>query len=537
MRVLTSAQAAEVAAGETSPQLLIQRAGYAVAQFCIAEFKFRSACVVCGRGSKGEVGVAAAAVLVGIAAKVWVIALAGQTDERSSDGSDGMSQSIRPIRIQQETDFDSEAVREALAADLIIDAIAGPHVQKPLSPTACAAIAAVNRASGIVVSVDVPSGVDADSPEPARAYGGNMVFAQGVLALLAPKPAHVFGDLTPGPTAVSEIGVQPAVVRGDGRLSVLTGRDVCIAFPRRSPGTTEVEFGHVLIVGGARGSAGAAALGALAALRSGAGRVTVACPRSVEATVAAFSPALLTHALPETTDGGIAAMAGDEIGRLLAGKQAAVVGPGLSVDPETVRFVGQLMATCQIPLVIGAGGLAAFSGRCAGLDQSTGREAFRAICADISEVEQWLSTSLDNGDVQPPDLARSISRMTNACVVLRGSRTEVAGLCGETWVNLSGSAALAKAGMSEVLAGIMGAALARGSGGDFPGREEPAFHFSLLRDLHVAAAVHLHGLAADIACNMSHEHALMAEDVVEALPRAFRACDRQAESGLFYLRS
>jgi NAD(P)H-hydrate epimerase len=300
---------------------------------------------------------------------------------------------------------------------------------------------------------------------------------------------------------------------------------------------TEVEFGHVLIVGGAPGSAGAAALAGLAALRSGAGRVTVACPRSVAAIVAAYGAALLTHALPETDRGGIAATAAEEIGELLVGKRAVVVGPGLSLDPETTLLVSQLIAGCQIPLVITGAALAAVAANHSTFDCGNERGSYRVICADVNEVGQWLGKLLGNEGLEPPDLARSISSMTGACVVLGSSRTVVAGPCGESWINLSGGPAVAKAGMSEVLGGVMGAVLARSPEPDMPGCASPAFHVRFLRDLHVAAAVHLHGLAADIAGNRSHEHALMAENVLEALPEAFSACDRQAESGLFYIRT
>src|SRR6185437_9328479 len=276
MRVLTGAEAAEVAAGrEATSQLLIQRAGYAVAQFCIAEFKFRTVCVICGRGKNGSVGIAAATILAGTATRVWVVVLAGEANGHASVADEALPQTVRPVWVLEESDFDGEVAKEALAADLIVDAIVGTGFRPPLRPLARAAIAAINRASGSVVSVDVPSGVESDSVDPIRVAGGNMVFAQGILALMAPKPAHISGELTSGPTAVSEIGVQPAMAGNScGHLSAPTAQDVCVAFPRHS-GMTEAESGHVLIVGGARGSAGTVALAALAALRAGAGRVTI----------------------------------------------------------------------------------------------------------------------------------------------------------------------------------------------------------------------------------------------------------------------
>jgi NAD(P)H-hydrate epimerase len=536
VRILKRAEVVRLADGaEENSSLLIQRAGYAVAQFCIALCKFRTVCIVCGRGNNGGVGIAAATVLAGIATRVWVLSLAAANKQIFGHDESNVPAYI-PILIREETDFDGEAVREALAADLIVDAIVGTGFQPPVRPLVSAAIAAINRASGTVVSVDVPSGVDSDSVEPVRASGGNMVFAHGVIALMAPQPAHVFDDLTSGPIAVSELGTQPAVIDGSERVSVLTGRDVCIAFPRRRSGMMAAEFGHVLIVCGAQGNAGGAALAGLAALKSGAGRVTVACPSSVQMPIAALGAALLTHALPETKGGDLSTAACDQIDDLLPGKQVVIVSRDLATSPYNARFVGRLTARCQVPLIISGSdpvALAAPSGEPA----AHGR--FRVVCLDTHEAARSLGGLALSGGAEQPQLARSIADMFGACVVLNGSRTAITGPSGETWINLSGNAALAKAGMSEVLVGVIAAALARGSIPDPVSWENPlsAFHAHFLRDLHVAAAVHLHGVATDIACSLLHEHALMPEDVLDALPAAFRACDRQAESGLFYLRA
>jgi NAD(P)H-hydrate epimerase len=139
------------------------------------------------------------------------------------------------------------------------------------------------------------------------------------------------------------------------------------------------------------------------------------------------------------------------------------------------------------------------------------------------------------------EAARRVSRATGACVVLKGWRTAVAGAADEVWINMSGNAVLAKAGMDAVLSGIIGAALAR-HGGDRTGAAAPprttdgAFHRTVLDDLHVAAAVHLHGLAADIARDALHDNAVTATDLLEALVEAFRDSDLQIERNLFFLR-
>ena len=538
MRILTCSEAATAANGpEASPQLLIQRAGYAVAQFCASQFKFRSVCVVCGRGKKGGTGLIAAAALQPIAETVWVIVLARAADELSADVAACLGGDIEPIWIADEAGLAGAAAQHALGADLIIDAIVGTGFKPPLRGLAVAAVAAVNDAPGTVVAIDVPSGIDADSGTPIDATGGNMVFAHGVIALIAPKPAHVFAQLTAGPIAINEVGVQPAFVPGARGLDVLTGRDVGVTFPPLPNNGREVDLGHVLVIAGAPGEAGAAALAGMAALNAGAGRVTVACPKSIASTVAGFSAALMTCGLPETGEGTIAAAAGEEIDLLLAGKNVVVLGPGLGRSRETSSFIQRLAERCTLPLVLDGDGLDG----CAGAGPELTRAA--AVCTLLIDTEQAARlTGAATADIAADrvEAARRVSRANDACVVLKGWRTVVAGASGEAWINMSGNAVLTKAGMDAVLCGVIGAALARHRGDPAwaaePTQTNRPLHRRVLDDLHVAAAVHLHGLAADIARDALHDNVVTAPDLLEALVEAFRDCDLQVERNLFYLR-
>jgi NAD(P)H-hydrate epimerase len=514
MRILRAEETAAVAAA-IDPALLRERAGYAVAQFCATQFTFRSVCIVCGTGAKGAAGLAAAAVLIGIAEEIALLVLAGGIAE--FDPAAELTPPIEPIWIADPAGFDDPAAQAALCADLVIDAIGDAEFRSRLDPRAARAVAAINDAAGLVVAIDSPTGIDPDSREAVAASGGNMVFAHGILALVAPRPAHVFGDLTAGPIAINELGTQPALIAGGDPISVVTGADVGLAFPRRASTAVERDFGHVLIVGGERGRAGAAALAGLAALHAGAGRVTVACPHSSAATVAGFDASLLTYALPETPDGRIDGATPDHLASLLDGKHVVVLGPGLADRSETAAAIRQLAAACRVPLVTGIGALVA-GGDGAGAP-------YRVLVLDPS--------------AEPPEdgmgMVRRIAASHTACVVLRGARSLVAGLSGELWVNLTGGPALAKAGAGEILAGMIGAALARRRVDGETTKGLSGARRLLLRDLAVAAAVHLHGLAGDLARDALHEHAVVARDLIDALPEAFRLCDRQIEQGLFYL--
>jgi NAD(P)H-hydrate epimerase len=545
MRILTTAQVREaereaINRPGMSTLVLMQRAGYAVAQFCLAHFKFDSVCVVCGKGNNGGDGLVAAESLRRRAGKVSVIILAKDSSELSPDAAAMCSRlQLQPLWISSEADLAGEAARQALDADLILDAIVGTGFKPPLRGLAKAAVQAINDAFGAVVAVDLPSGVDADSTTPF-ANDQDAVFAHGIVTFIAPKPAHIFGELTAGPIAVSEIGVHPALVHGGGNtLQATTGQEVAIAFPPRRREAHKGDFGHVLVIAGSVGKSGAAAMAAMAALRTGAGLVTVASPESVQPLVAAFTPELMTERLPETSEGTIALAANDKIDKLLQGKDALVLGPGLSRNEETETFVRQLVARCELPLVLDADGLNAFEGRHAEL--KSGRN-FRVLTPHPGEAARLMGTSSKEIQADRLEQARRIARDTASCVVLKGARTVIADASGETWINMTGNPALAKGGSGDVLSGIIGAALARNKADsqELLARKEKALEgrnvFVFLQDLCVAAAVHLHGLTADIVRDMLHENTVIATDLLENLTEAFRDCDLQRDRELFYLQ-
>lgn len=542
----------------------MRRAGYAVAQFCAAHFKCRSVCIVCGRGNNGGYGLAAAEALQGIAATIHVIILAASVDELNADAASMCSRlSVTPIWIAKETDFESHVVKEAFGAELILDAIAGAGFQPPLESVARKAVEAINDAFGTVVSVDLPSGIEADIKAPVHPSAEDIVFPHGIITFIAPKPAHIFGELTAGPIVVSEIGAQPTLVSNQTSLQVVTGQEVGIAFPPRQPDAHKGQFGHILVIGGSLGKAGAAGLAGLAALRTGAGLVTVACPRSIQATVAGFAPELMTEGLDETPQGTVSIAADERVAALLAGKDVIVLGPGLSTNQQTAEFVRRLVASFPLPMVLDADGLNAFAGRLSELKPTRKPAPFRVLTPHPGEAARLVGVSVRDIQANRLETARRIAHETGSCVALKGWRTAVAGASGETWINMSGSPALAKAGSGDVLSGMIGAALAqrvatcpaKQSASATSEQEAPlttearikkhqerqlrqnaAQASEFLHDVSVAAAVYLHGLAGDLARDELHENAVLATDLLKNVAAAFCECELQMNQSLFYLQ-
>lgn len=535
MRILTcdevrEAERAAIVHPDMSTLVLMQRAGHALAQFCLAHFKFSSVCVVCGKGNNGGDGIVAAEALQELGKDVSVVILAQDVSQLSADAAAMCSRlNLSPIWIKSEADFEAHAVRQALNANLILDAIVGTGFKPPLRGLARKAVEIMNDASATVIAVDLPSGVDADSRNSLEQMGETAVFSQGIATFIAPKPAHVFGELTSGPIAVSDLGVEPALLPDTTGQQVITGQEVRTTFPPRQRDGNKGQFGHVLVIAGSRGKAGAAAIAGLAALRTGAGLVTIACPMSVQSTVAGFAPELMTEGLPETEQGTISRAAYSHVGALIAGKDVVVLGPGLSRNPETADFVRGFIRLCSLPLVLDADGLNAFEGRASELK---GGQGFRVLTPHPGEASRLMDTSIKEIQQDRIKTAQRLARDTGSCVVLKGSGTVIAGVSGETWINMTGNPAMAKGGSGDVLSGMIGAALARKR----IAPRESDLTSDFLKDVSVAAAVYLHGLAGDFARDQLHENTVLATDLLDQMAAAFRECDRQVDASLFYLQ-
>jgi NAD(P)H-hydrate epimerase len=354
-----------------------------------------------------------------------------------------------------------------------------------------------------VVAVDIPSGADADV---LGAQLGAVARADALVTFTAPRPAHVFGRLTSGPAIISPIGSPDAAITSSLQLHLTTPRDIAPLLGPRDPDSNKGKFGHVLVLGGSVGKAGAAAMAGMAALRAGAGLSTVGTAKSMLATVAGFHPELMTEPLEETDAGSISLRA-LEYGRLeslLAGKTVLALGPGISRHPETAALVRHMVAKCKLPTVLDADGLNAFEGKTAELN---GQGRGLVLTPHPGEMARLAGSSVAAVQQDRVNLARSFARERGVILVLKGNRTLVASPEGEVWVNTTGNPGMATGGTGDILTGMTAGFLA----------QHPRQAFQA-----VVAAVYLHGLAGDVARESMGEHSLVATDLLPALPQAFR---------------
>jgi NAD(P)H-hydrate epimerase len=455
--------------------------------------------IVCGKGGNGGDGFVVARWLkrAGHAVQVFLLA---PPDELRGDAAVKYRE-MRGLRAHVVRD-DGALARALAGADLVVDALLGTGTRGAPAPAMARAIELINAAGRPVVALDIPSGLSADGEPPAGPYIRAVLtttFAglkRGLVAGHGPDAA--------GRVEVVDIGVAPAEVARGIDTFVLEAADVAAHFPPRPREGHKGTYGHLLLVAGAVGKTGAAALAARAAMRAGAGLVTVATAGSAQPAVAALLLEAMTEPLPETEAGSLALKSRERLHDLLERRDALALGPGLGLDEDTQALARGLVFESARPCVVDADALSALAGH---LDRLRGARAPRCLTPHPGEMARMLGVSV--ADVQR-DRIRTVRQFATAWgvhVVLKGATSVIGTPEGLVLLNPTGNPGMASGGTGDVLTGVLGAFLARG----------------LAAADALASAVYLHGLAGDVAAARQGQESLIAGDVIEALPAAFAA--------------
>jgi len=517
MKIVTAAEMRAIDSATSErfgvPSLtLMENAGAAVAEHVLAHHHAaRRIVIFCGKGNNGGDGFVAARRLHQKGKTVQVVLLADPAELKGDAATMYGKLPVAAIIVRSSEELKSDRARLSLPADLYLDAILGTGFKPPVSGLYADAITVLNASQAPVIAVDIPSGADADAMFPQNApQQGIIARADSIVTFTAARPAHVFSLLTDGPTYVAGIGSPEEAIVSALHLNVITARDFVPLIGPRPADSNKGNYGHVLVVGGSVGKAGAAAMAGMSALRAGAGLATVATPRSVLPTVAGFHPEVMTEPLPETDAGTISAGAVERLGALMKGKTVLAIGPGISRFPTTAGLVRTLVAKSELPTVLDADGLNAFEGQ---VTELNGKGRLLVITPHPGEMARLAGCS--TADVQKDRLgvARRFAREHQVTVVLKGHRTLVVQPDGEAWVNTTGNPGMATGGTGDILTGMVAAMIAQNPNDAL---------------LAVCAAVHLHGLAADVMLESVGEVAMVATDLVRGLPEAFWRAHRTA---------
>jgi hydroxyethylthiazole kinase-like uncharacterized protein yjeF len=502
--------------------MLMQHAGEAVARFCLRRFGGDGLVVVlAGKGNNGGDGMVAALRLAEAGRPVRVALLGKAADLKGEaklafSALEPMKSGVDVLEIENEAGF-----RAALAGGaLVLDGVVGTGFKPPLRGLAAVAQKVLGENDLPVVAVDLPSGWDADSVEEKATAAFR---ADAVVTFTAPKLAHVFGHLTAGktfgPVVVAEIGTPVGAVQSETGLT-WSGSSKAIAEAPRAINGNKGRLGHVLLVGGSYGKAGAPSMASVAAMRAGAGLVTAAVPRGILLIVAAVAPELMLTPLEEQGSGSRVQGSGFEVGglaldqleneplkALLKGISVVGVGPGLGQEGTTPQWVRTFVGRVTLPMVIDADALNALAGRTSMLKDAAKKGRTIVLTPHPGEMARLVEMSVKEVEADRVGLARRFATEHGVTLILKGWRTLVAHPDGRVAVNTTGNPSMAKGGSGDILTGIVSAMLAQ-----YP--ENVA--------LAVEAAVFLHGLAGDFACLAQDEHTVLAMDTVGHLWEAFR---------------
>ncbi len=500
---------------------LMERAGEGVARALEELAPDGPVAVVCGKGNNGGDGLVAARLLRAAGREVLVLT-AGPPEELGGDARENLLRlpgapptqlcseaagggGPRGLAVSGETSLSAppiylspEVVERLRGSAAIVDALLGTGFTGEPRGIVAEAIDAVNAAEAPVVSVDVPSGVDAST---------GVVCARAVRAALtvtfhAAKPGLWIhpGKAHAGEVRTLDIGI-PRSAPAAAEIGLIDA-SVLRLIPRRGASSTKFSSGHVLVAGGSRGLTGAPRMAAHAAMRAGAGYVTACIPGSLQGLLAAGGlPELMTRGLPDE-DGSLSAAGVDAVVEAAQRGGALALGPGLGRSPGAAAFARELARRAPVPTVIDADGLNAHAGR---LPELTQREAPTVLTPHAGELGRLLDLPSEEIERERLRHVRAAAQLAQAVVVLKGDDTLIADPSGAVAVSPGHSPALATAGTGDVLTGVIAALLAQG----------------LDSFVAAAAGVWLHATAGRVAARtVGAAEGVIATDVIAALPAA-----------------
>jgi len=416
--------------------------------------------------------------------------------------------------------------------DVFIDALFGTGLRRPLDGVHRSVVDYLSRVkaigtlkeepNGIVVAIDIPSGLNSDLGEPI----GAAVRADLTVTMTAPKPANVLPPASNynGKLLVADIGSPLQLIQSTAAELFLVeesdARDWLVQ-TRYTPESYKNTHGHVLVIAGSRGFTGAAVLCGAAALRSGAGLVTIATPVSAQPAVAASAmPEIMTAALPETDRGAVSDDALEHALRLARKANVVAIGPGLSSEDERTRnFVRSFIERRSFPVVIDADALNALAPWPAEL---RGSEAHPLVLTPHQgEMLRLMGTADKAALTDRVAAARTFATSHDVILVLKGTRTLIAAPDGRVFVNPTGNAGLGTAGAGDTLTGLITGFLAQASAAVCPASPNAVDS--------VIAAVYVGGLAGDLAANALGMRTMVASDVRDHFSAAIRSLDPEGE--------
>lgn len=499
--------------------ILMENAGiqlYNFLELTFEDLEDKKITVICGKGNNGGDGMVLARQLVMRGYSPEVILLAS-TGDVTGDAEVNLrileNMDIPLVEISSEEEW-LEIVEVLEENDIIVDAILGTGIDKPLEGLYAAVVEDINVFDCFILSVDIPSGLFSDQVSPSPLA----VEADATVTFTAPKIAHILSRQVSciGELSIVPIGTPDELLLGleaAGNTPQVLSEEMLSGLTILRPASSyKGSYGHVGIIAGSRGKSGAAVLGSLAALRAGSGLVTSFLPDGIQDRVSCLIPEIMTEGFAETETGALSLGSADPIALFAVNKDAVGLGPGLTTHPETMEVVYELIRRLKTPAVIDADALNAVAQDTDLL--LTGDKPPLVLTPHPGEFARL--SGLDRKVIldDPIGTASSFAEEFQVWLVLKDFRTVIAAPNGSVVVSPFGNPGMATAGMGDVLTGILTSVLGQYSAA------------GLLTDQRgvteaVCLGVGLHGIAGDIASLETCYESLVAGDVIDSLPDAY----------------
>jgi hydroxyethylthiazole kinase-like uncharacterized protein yjeF len=487
--------------------LLMERAGEGITRAILERFgrpAKKGVLIVAGKGNNGGDGFVVARLLKKKRIPCEVVLLA-KKHELSPDAAHNFAAYVKlKGKVTEIADGSLDILDERIRGKgLLVDAILGTGIKNAVRGFYAEAIALINASGLPIIAVDIPSGLDTDN----GTAPGAAIQAQMTVSLGYPKLGQVIypGLDRVGDLVVVDIGIDR---RAEEEISptteILTREEIRGLVPIRQPDTHKGTYGHLLVMAGSRGKTGAAILACRAAMRTGAGLVTLAAPRSLNGIFASSLIEVMTEPLRDSATEEMEPPADEEWRRLLERKNSLLFGPGIGVNDATRSALCWLLRNLEIPWVIDADGL---NNLALEVDRMPSAKVAPIITPHPGEMARLIGRDTASVNRDRVGIARSFAMERRCHVVLKGARTVIATADGKVFINPTGNAGMASGGMGDVLAGMLAALLGEG----------------LSPEDAMKLGVYLHGFVGDRAAAEKGPIGLIASDLIDRVPNGLSA--------------
>jgi hydroxyethylthiazole kinase-like uncharacterized protein yjeF len=486
----------------TSYLQLMENAGTSAVRFLQKRYSLaqKHVVILCGKGNNGGDGFVAARHLSRLGALVVVVLVQGypKTDISREMFERLKNTTVKTVNSEENPEIISSML---LSADMIIDAVYGTGFHGSAPEDLHPLFSAANQSPANVIAFDIPSGANCDT----GAVEGDCIKADYTVTFSTLKNGHMLLPARKycGQVVVVPIGMDAKLIQQQhASLEVTELNDVKAIFKPRDPESNKGDYGRLLCVCGSEGMAGAAIMSAKSAIRSGAGLVDVALPRSIYSVVASQAIEPVYTLLDHTPDGGLTADSQQALNDSLSKSSACLIGCGLGRSDMAAEMVTQILLQAKVPVVLDADGINIIAENINILDAA---QAPVILTPHPGEMARLCGTTVKEIQAHRLEYAINFAQKHRVVLVLKGAGTIIAEPDGRAHLNLTGNAGMAKGGSGDVLAGMIASFVAQ--------KIEPA--------KAAYGAVYLHGAAGDRCAKAFSKCAMLPTDLIDMLPKLF----------------